>query len=142
MLSEHNRIQRVPNHVRINCPPQMNLPPMLLSKLYFSSSFPLIVYNEGQEEGNVDFVLEHEFGDYKADYDPLSIANTVTKWLNDPSNALLRQMSISAKEAGRPKAAEEIVRNIGTSVHRWKELHSEEDIKIPVLNHSISQVSC
>lgn len=96
----------------------------------------------GQEEGNVDFVLEHKFGDFKSDSDPPSIAKTVGRWLKDPKGSLLAEMSIHARAAGSPHAAEEIVRNIGTSVHRWKELHPEEDEVIHGLNRSVSQVSC
>jgi hypothetical protein len=36
-------------------------------------------------------------------------------------------MSKNAQKAGRPNAAEDIARAIGTSVLRWKELHPEEE---------------
>ena len=62
---------------------------------------------------------------------------------------LLTEMSIHAKQAGSPNAAEEIVRNIGTSVYRWKEFHPEEPEEeteiisnMRLLNKSVSQVSC
>lgn len=92
----------------------------------------------GQEEGNVDFVLEKKFGAYKADKNPCEIAETVSSWLQNPS--LLSEMSKYALEAGRPNAAEEIVRKIGKSVIRWKESHPEDTVK--GLNHQVSQVSC
>jgi UDP-N-acetylglucosamine:LPS N-acetylglucosamine transferase len=76
----------------------------------------------GQEEQNIDFVIQHEFGDYKSDSDPKAIAKTVGEWLHDPSGKILTEMSIHAKEAGSPNAAAEIVKNIGTSALRWKEI--------------------
>jgi len=92
----------------------------------------------GQEEGNVDFVLEKKFGVYKPDKNPSEIAETVSSWLRNPS--LLSEMSKYALEAGRPNAAEEIVRKIGKSVIRWKESHPEDNVK--GLHHQVSQVSC
>lgn len=86
----------------------------------------------------VDFVLEKKFGVYKPDKNPSEIAETVSRWLQNPS--LLSEMSKYALEAGRPNAAEEIVRKIGKSVIRWKESHPEDNVK--GLNHQVSQVSC
>jgi len=106
---------------------------------------PLFVFpngrNSGQEEGNIDFVLEKKFGEYKSDSDPHSIAKVVCNWLIDPD--LMVRMSKCAKDAGRPNAAEDIVRNIGTSVLRWKELHPEEEKNIVRrLDRQASEVSC
>jgi len=78
----------------------------------------------GQEEGNVDFVEEKQFGIYKSDSNPMEIANTACEWLQDPDE--LYKMSLKAKEAGTPNAAENIVKCIGKSVLRWKE-HEEEE---------------
>ena len=39
----------------------------------------------------------------------------------------MAEMSKHAQEAGRPHAAEDIARAIGTSVLRWKELHPEQE---------------
>lgn len=97
----------------------------------------LTSYLFGQEEGNVDFVIEKKFGAYKADKNPTEIAETVSSWLQNPS--LLSEMSKYALEAGRPNAAEDIVRKIGKSVIRWKESHPED---VKGLNHQVSQVSC
>jgi hypothetical protein len=79
----------------------------------------------GQEEGNVDFVLEHKFGDYQSEHDPHSVAKKLCSWLQDVE--LLHEMSQGAMKAGNPHAAEDIVRKIGTSVLRWKELHPDEE---------------
>lgn len=78
----------------------------------------------GQEEGNVDFVVEKKFGQYEPDSNPQLIALTVKEWLQNPD--LMRDMSLHARKAGMPDAAEEIVKCIGKSVLRWKELHEEE----------------
>jgi UDP-N-acetylglucosamine:LPS N-acetylglucosamine transferase len=78
----------------------------------------------GQEEGNVDFVLEHRFGEYQSDNDPPHVAQLLCSWLQDMER--LHEMSQGAMKAGNPHAAEYITRRIGTSVLRWKELHPEE----------------
>ena len=79
----------------------------------------------GQEEGNVDFVVEKKFGQYQPDSNPELIALTVKDWLRNPD--VMRDMSFHARKAGMPNAAEEIVKCIGKSVLRWKELHQEEE---------------
>merc|ERR1712038_142601 len=75
----------------------------------------------GQEEGNVDFVVEKKFGRYVSDGNPMEVSEVACEWLEDLQ--LLRQMSDCAMDAGCPHAAEEIVRCIGESVVRWKELN-------------------
>lgn len=82
-------------------------------------------YLPGQEEGNVDFVIEKKFGAYKSDSKPFEISKCVCEWLQDPD--LMVEMSKNAQKAGKPNAAEDIARAIGTSVLRWKELHPEEE---------------
>ncbi len=39
----------------------------------------------------------------------------------------MTEMSRHAQDAGNPQAAENIVKQIGKSALRWKELHVEED---------------
>jgi len=80
----------------------------------------------GQEEGNVDFVLEKKFGEYRTDAEPNNVASGVSSWLQDPD--LMVQMSNSARDAGNPNAARDIVQKIGTSVLRWKEHHPNLEI--------------
>merc|ERR1712038_513750 len=80
----------------------------------------------GQEEGNVDFVVEKQFGQYQPDSNPDKVARTACEWLQDPDK--MKEMSAHAREAGMPNAAEDIVKYIGKSVLRWKELHEEIDV--------------
>jgi 1,2-diacylglycerol 3-beta-galactosyltransferase len=75
----------------------------------------------GQEEGNVDFVEEKGFGLFQEDKHPEAVATIVCNWLQDPQK--LNCMSDKAHQAGSPRAAEDIVRAIGQSVVRWKELN-------------------
>jgi 1,2-diacylglycerol 3-beta-galactosyltransferase len=82
-------------------------------------------YLPGQEEGNVDFVIEKKFGAYKSDSKPFEISECICEWLQDPD--LMVEMSKNAQKASRPNAAEDIARAIGTSVLRWKELHPENE---------------
>ena len=81
----------------------------------------------GQEEGNVDFVVEKKFGLYQPDSNPKEIASTVCEWLRNQEK--MEEMSHYAKKAGMPNAAENIVKCIGKSVLRWKELHEDEHIQ-------------
>jgi UDP-N-acetylglucosamine:LPS N-acetylglucosamine transferase len=92
----------------------------------------------GQEQGNIDFVIEKKFGEYKSDTDAAAIATTLSSWLKD--SEFLNTMSRHAMDAGRPHAAEEIARNIGTSVLRWKESHPE--VELTPLKKQLSEVSC
>jgi UDP-N-acetylglucosamine:LPS N-acetylglucosamine transferase len=77
----------------------------------------------GQEEGNVDFVVEKKFGEYQSDSNPEKVAHTACQWLRSPDK--MNEMSMHAKKAGMPNAAEDIVKCIGKSVLRWKELHED-----------------
>ena len=72
----------------------------------------------GQEAGNVDVVLENEFGAYNDD--PVEIAQQVTEWMKDPKH--LEEMSRNARKVGRPHAAADIVLDIGTAANAWKSL--------------------
>ena len=76
-------------------------------------------YLPGQEAGNVDIVLENDFGAYNDK--PIEIAQKVTAWLKDPE--LCAQMSRRAVAVGRPNAAADIVIDIGTSANAWKVLN-------------------
>ena len=78
----------------------------------------------GQEEGNVDFVIEGKFGTFVSDSDPQGISDVVAGWLLN--EAKLQELSDNAKECGSPDAAAEIVENIGESALRWKNHHTEE----------------
>lgn len=73
----------------------------------------------GQEAGNVDYVLDKEFGEYNKD--PLCIAEEVTSWLKDREK--WARLSKNSHAAGKPQAASEIVVDIGTLTHAWKSLN-------------------
>ncbi|KAL7581231.1 hypothetical protein ACA910_006009 [Epithemia clementina (nom. ined.)] len=82
----------------------------------------------GQEAGNVDFVLDHGFGDFVED--PMEIGQTIADWLRDngssssssnnsSTTSLLETMSRKAMAAGRPNAAGEIVLDIGQTTQKF-----------------------
>lgn len=75
----------------------------------------------GQEAGNVNFVVDNNFGSFCKD--PVSIANEVADWLQNPDH--LHRMSRAAKDAGHPTAAEDIVLDIGSITHTWKALNKK-----------------
>eukprot|EP00429_Kryptoperidinium_foliaceum_P036598 CAMPEP_0176173464 /NCGR_PEP_ID=MMETSP0120_2-20121206/88874_1 /TAXON_ID=160619 /ORGANISM="Kryptoperidinium foliaceum, Strain CCMP 1326" /LENGTH=495 /DNA_ID=CAMNT_0017511481 /DNA_START=113 /DNA_END=1599 /DNA_ORIENTATION=+ len=78
----------------------------------------LTSYLPGQEAGNVDVVLESGYGDYCEE--PIDIAKTVSVWLQD--SELLTSLSMAAQRSGRPDAADEIVRDIGSQTVAWLKL--------------------
>jgi UDP-N-acetylglucosamine:LPS N-acetylglucosamine transferase len=75
----------------------------------------------GQEEGNVDYVVEGGFGAFCQDSDPQAVAEEVAMWLNDEQK--LAAMSLAAKRCGAPNAARDIVKQIGDSTLKWRELN-------------------
>merc|ERR1712150_130952 len=75
----------------------------------------------GQEEGNVDFVLEGKFGMYCSDSDPFGVADEVLNWLTNED--ILQALSVAAKSKGAPDAAAEIVKSIGESTLKWKHMN-------------------
>ena len=77
----------------------------------------------GQEEGNVDYVVEGQFGAYISDQDPQSISEEVASWLTSENK--LKELSANAKLRGAPDAAAEIVSAIGESALRWKKINEE-----------------
>ena len=81
----------------------------------------------GQEEGNVDYVIDGKFGAYFDDSDPQAIGEEIAHWLTDP--AKLTEMSLAAKQMGAPHAARDIVQRIGDSTLKWRELNEAVDRK-------------
>jgi 1,2-diacylglycerol 3-beta-galactosyltransferase len=75
----------------------------------------------GQEEGNVDYVVEGGFGAFCQDTDPPAIAEELAVWLKNDEK--LAAMSNAAKLAGAPHAARDIVQQIGDSTLKWRELN-------------------
>merc|ERR1712113_419755 len=72
-------------------------------------------YLPGQEAGNVDIVLDGEFGDFCTD--PSEISNILSCWLKDDS--LLEMMSRKSAKVGQPDAASNIVEDIGDIALEW-----------------------
>ncbi|KAL3764659.1 hypothetical protein ACHAW5_000290 [Stephanodiscus triporus] len=93
-----------------------------------SLSLPVMLtsFLPGQEEGNVDYVVEGKFGTFVSDSDPQAISDVVAGWLMD--GEALREMSNNARMRGKPDAAAEIVDAIGESALRWK--HGSEEIEV------------
>lgn len=84
----------------------------------------------GQEEGNVDYVVEGGFGSYIQDTDPDAVAKEVALWLNDEIK--MTEMSEAAKKAGHPNAARDIVQQIGDSTLQWKSLNNDQFTEIMI----------
>jgi UDP-N-acetylglucosamine:LPS N-acetylglucosamine transferase len=89
-------------------------------------SLPILLtsYLPGQEEGNVDFVIDGGFGAYCDDSDPLAIAEELCMWLNDDKK--LNTLSKAAHAKGAPHAARDIARVIGESTLKWIDLNDEK----------------
>ena len=87
-------------------------------------SLPVMLtsYLPGQEEGNVDYVVEGGFGAFCEDTDPQAVGEEIAQWLTQ--DAKLKAMSIAAKAKGAPHAARDIVQMIGDSTLKWRE-HNE-----------------
>merc|ERR1712087_254062 len=90
-------------------------------------SLPVLLtsYLPGQEEGNVDYVVDGKFGSYCDDCDPAAIGEEIADWLSD--EARLTEMSKRAKAMGAPTAARDIVKQIGDSTLKWRELNEAEE---------------
>jgi UDP-N-acetylglucosamine:LPS N-acetylglucosamine transferase len=88
-------------------------------------SLPIMLtsYLPGQEEGNVDYVVDGGFGAYCSDVDPVGIAEEVVMCLNDENK--MASMSAAAKAKGKPYAARDIAKAIGDSTLKWREINEE-----------------
>lgn len=84
-----------------------------------SLGLPIMItsFLPGQEAGNVDIVVEAEFGLYRKYAN--EIASTAADWMND--DALLVKMSQNSARVGNPHAASDIVLDIGAITHEWLE---------------------
>eukprot|EP00986_Skeletonema_menzelii_P001997 scaffold547_cov143-Skeletonema_menzelii.AAC.19 len=94
-----------------------------------SLSLPVMLtsFLPGQEEGNVDYVVQGEFGTFVSDSDPQGISDVVASWLTDEQK--LKHLSANAKKCGAPDAAAEIVEAIGESALRWKNINDSKHAK-------------
>ena len=81
----------------------------------------------GQEEGNIDFVIEGGFGAYVNVSDPIGIAEEVCMWLSDDERRA--NLSRAAKAKGAPYAARDIAQQIGDSAMKWKDLNHQKDVE-------------
>ena len=88
---------------------------------FFSIFFSTPSFLPGQEAGNVDVVVESNYGEYQDQ--PSMIAETITSWLQDAP--LLQAMSQAAMVAGNPYAADEIVEDIGRQAVAWMNLNEK-----------------
>jgi UDP-N-acetylglucosamine:LPS N-acetylglucosamine transferase len=88
-------------------------------------SLPIMLtsFLPGQEEGNVDYVINAGFGGYCSVSDPFVIAEEICMWFQDEEK--MKEMSKNAKVYGKPYAAHDIAKSIGESTLRWLE-HNEE----------------
>jgi Glycosyltransferase family 28 C-terminal domain len=89
-------------------------------------SLPILLtsFLPGQEEGNVDYVVEGGFGAYIKDSDPIGIAEELCLWLKDERK--LQTLGKAAKAKGAPYAARDIAKAIGESTLKWMELNEEK----------------
>eukprot|EP00543_Licmophora_paradoxa_P004648 CAMPEP_0202450758 /NCGR_PEP_ID=MMETSP1360-20130828/9320_1 /ASSEMBLY_ACC=CAM_ASM_000848 /TAXON_ID=515479 /ORGANISM="Licmophora paradoxa, Strain CCMP2313" /LENGTH=614 /DNA_ID=CAMNT_0049069141 /DNA_START=26 /DNA_END=1870 /DNA_ORIENTATION=+ len=94
-------------------------------------SLPIMLtsYLPGQEEGNVEYVVDGEFGTFISDKDPGGIAEELVAWLNDEEKMIA--LSKKAGEFGAPYAARDIAKAIGDSTLKWKELNAEKPAHLP-----------
>jgi 1,2-diacylglycerol 3-beta-galactosyltransferase len=71
----------------------------------------------GQEEGNVDYVVDAGFGCYRGN--PDGIANTVEEWL--AKSEMLDKMKCNALIASRPDATMDIARDLADMLYKRRE---------------------
>lgn len=90
-------------------------------------SLPVLLtsFLPGQEEGNVDYVIDGGFGAFVSDADPNGVAEVVVSWLTDEDK--METLSNAAKEKGAPYAARDIVKAIGDSTLKWIEINEERE---------------
>lgn len=95
-----------------------------------SLSLPVMVtsFLPGQEEGNVDYVVDGGFGAYVNDSDPVGIAEELCLWLKDRDK--MEQLSRAAKLKGAPHAARDIAKSIGESTLKWIELNEHKTTEL------------
>jgi 1,2-diacylglycerol 3-beta-galactosyltransferase len=85
----------------------------------------LTSYLPGQEEGNVDFVVDGGFGAFVSDSNPNGIAEEVAQWLTNDET--MQTLSEKAKACGAPNAARDIVQQIGKISLKWKKINDDRE---------------
>lgn len=90
-------------------------------------SLPVLLtsFLPGQEEGNVDYVIDGGFGAFVSDSDPNGVAEVIVSWLTGGDK--MEELSNAAKEKGAPYAARDIVKAIGDSTLKWREINEERE---------------
>lgn len=101
-------------------------------------SLPILLtsFLPGQEEGNVDYVVDGGFGAFCSDSDPIGIAEEVCMWLSDENKRA--RLSHAAKAHGHPNAARDIAKMIGDSTLKWIE-HNDEVALATAMKKSIEE---
>jgi 1,2-diacylglycerol 3-beta-galactosyltransferase len=76
-----------------------------------NAQLPIILYDRvpGQEEGNVNFVVEEGAGVWAPK--PLEVVRALTRWISRPEER--KKVIENCRRAGRPEAARTIARTIG-----------------------------
>eukprot|EP00540_Astrosyne_radiata_P022959 CAMPEP_0116868812 /NCGR_PEP_ID=MMETSP0418-20121206/27409_1 /TAXON_ID=1158023 /ORGANISM="Astrosyne radiata, Strain 13vi08-1A" /LENGTH=387 /DNA_ID=CAMNT_0004504833 /DNA_START=274 /DNA_END=1437 /DNA_ORIENTATION=+ len=92
-----------------------------------SLSLPILLTNylPGQEEGNIDYVIQGGFGNYHSDEDPTGIADELVGWLRDEEK--MKAFRRAARQRGTLHAARDIAKTIGDSASRWREINRAND---------------
>lgn len=74
----------------------------------FIAGLPIILYSKmpGQEDGNVDYVVEHEAGIWETD--PQIVAATLQRWLDNPEE--MQRYAAASAAQGRPDSSQIIAR--------------------------------
>ncbi|MBI9044354.1 MAG: glycosyltransferase [Anaerolineaceae bacterium] len=80
----------------------------------FTAGLPIILYSRlpGQEEGNVDYVVEENAGIWAPN--PNQVAETIKNWVSN--NNLLEEMTSRSKLLARPDAARDIAKSLAKLV--------------------------
>jgi 1,2-diacylglycerol 3-beta-galactosyltransferase len=94
----------------------------------FIAGLPVVIssFIPGQEEGNVDYTLEHHAGVYASD--PDEIGHLIRDWLR-PGGETLNQMAANAAGLARPEAALVIAQ-------RLHHLLTHKNVKRPIASRS------
>ncbi|MBG0786023.1 MAG: galactosyldiacylglycerol synthase [Anaerolineaceae bacterium] len=106
-----------------NMPDLMNAADVILTKAgpgtiseAFIAGLPIILYSKmpGQEDGNVDFVIDHGAGVWAPE--PELVAATLRYWVQNPE--IHRQVAAISKSLARPDASKDIATRIIEAVSR------------------------
>lgn len=96
----------------------------------FVAKLPLILFDyiPGQEEANVDYVVNHNAGAYVTD--PQKIATLLSEWLS-PNNSKLVKMAQNASHLARPDAALTIAHRVYQQASAYQNASAREQWRKP-----------